>query len=175
MTMTPPLRKLTLTVHVISSVGWIGAVAAFLALAVAGLNGQDAQITRAAYLAMELITRSVIIPFSFVSLLTGLIISLGTRWGLFRHYWILVKFLITIPAIILLLVHSQPISFLADAAAEMALSVTDFRGLQLQLLAASGAALLVLLLLTTLAVYKPQGLTSYGWHKQNEQRKKTQP
>jgi hypothetical protein len=39
MAMTPRLRKFALTAHVTSSVGWLGAVAAFLALAVAGLTG----------------------------------------------------------------------------------------------------------------------------------------
>ena len=54
MTMTPRLRKFALTAHVTCSVGWLGAVAGFLALAVAGLTSQDAQMVRAAYLAMEL-------------------------------------------------------------------------------------------------------------------------
>jgi hypothetical protein len=54
MTMRPRLRKFALTAHVTSSVGWLGAVAGFLALAVAGLTSQDAQMVRAAYLAMDL-------------------------------------------------------------------------------------------------------------------------
>jgi len=56
MTMTPSVRKFSLTAHVASSVGWLGAVAGFLALAVAGLTSHDAQMVCAAYLAMELIT-----------------------------------------------------------------------------------------------------------------------
>ena len=35
--MTPGLRKFALTTHVTSSVGWLGAVGAFLALAIAGV------------------------------------------------------------------------------------------------------------------------------------------
>ena len=54
MTMTPRLCKLVLTARVTSSVGYLGAVAGFLALAVAGLTSQDAQMVRAAYLATEL-------------------------------------------------------------------------------------------------------------------------
>lgn len=107
MTMTPRLHKCALTAHVTSSVGWLGAVAGFLALAVAGLTSQDVQKVRAAYLAMELIAWSVIVPMSVASPLTGLVISFGTVWGLFRHYWVLIKFLITIPATILLLVHMR--------------------------------------------------------------------
>ena len=66
MIMSPGLRKFALTAHVTSSIGWFGAVAAFLALAIAGLTSQDAQIVRAAYLAMELTTWFVIVPLAFV-------------------------------------------------------------------------------------------------------------
>src|SRR5713226_2479378 len=167
--MTPGLRKFALTAHVGSSVGWLGAVAGFLALAVAGLSVQDAQRVRAAYLAMELITWSVIVPLSLASLLTGLVSSLGTRWGLFRHYWVLAKLLLTFVATMVLLLHAQATSRVATAAAETILSGADLRGLRIQLAADAGAALLVLLVNTTLGVYKPRGLTRYGWRKQNEQ------
>lgn len=170
MTMTPRLRKLALTAHATSSVGWLGAVAGFLALAVAGLTSQDAQMVRAAYLAMELTASFVIVPLSLASLLTGLVQSLGTRWGLFRHYWILVKLLITILSIIILQVHMQPISYMAGVAAETTLSSADLRQPRIQLVAAPGAALMVLLVVTTLAVYKPPGMTRYGRRKQHEQR-----
>jgi hypothetical protein len=169
MIMTPRLRKFALTAHVTSSVGWLGAVAGFLALAVAGLTSQDAQMVRAAYLAMELTAWFVIVPLSLASPLTGLVQSLGTQWGLFRHYWVLVKFLITIPSTIVLLLHMQPISRIAGVAAETTLSSADLRGLRIQLVANAGAALLVLLVATTLSVYKPRGMTSYGRRKQHEQ------
>ena len=93
--MTPRLRKFALTAHTTFSVGWLGAVVAYLALAIAGLTHHDAQMIRAAYLSTELIGWFVIVPFSLAALLTGLVQSLGTQWGLFRHYWILVKFLLT--------------------------------------------------------------------------------
>src|ERR1700730_18219028 len=105
MTMTIGLRKFALTAHVTSSVGLLGSIAAFLALAVAGLTGQDAQMVRAAYPAMALIARFVIVPLTFASLLTGLIQSLGTPVGLFRHYWVLVKLLLTAFAAVVLLVQ----------------------------------------------------------------------
>lgn len=73
------------------SVGALGAVAAFLALAVAGLGGNDAPVVRAAYLGMDLTARFVIVPLVLASLVTGLIQALITPWGLFRHYWVLAK------------------------------------------------------------------------------------
>lgn len=168
MTMTPRLRKFALTAHITSSVGWLGAVTGFLALAVAGLTSQDAQMVRAAYLAMGLTAWFVIVPLSLASLLTGLVQSLGTKWGLFRHYWVLVKFLIAIFATIALLIHTQPISLLAGVAAETTLSSANLREPRIQLVVAAGAALLVLLVATTLAVYKPRGRTRYGRRKQHE-------
>jgi hypothetical protein len=168
--MRPNLRKFVRTAHVIFTVGWLGAVAAFLALAIVGLTNPDTQMVRAAYLATDLITRFVILPLSILPLLvTGPILSLGTPWGLFRHYWILVKLVINILSTLILLVHMQPISYLARVVAEGTLSSAD-RSVQIQLVVASGAGLLALLVSTALAVYKPRGMTPYGWRKQYEER-----
>jgi len=170
MTMSPGLRKLALTVHVTVSVGWFGAVAGFLALAVAGLISQDGQTVRGSYVAMDLVTRFVIVPFCLASLLTGVVQSLGTPWGLFRHYWVVIKLLLTVLSTIILLVHTQPIRYLAEVAAAAALSSVDHRDLRIQLIADAGAALAVLLVATVLAVYKPRGTTRYGRRRQQTQR-----
>lgn len=85
MMMTPRARKFALTAHVSASVGWLGAVGGFSLSPVAGLTSHDAQLVRAAYLATELIMWFVIVPLALASRLTGLIVSLGTEWGLFRH------------------------------------------------------------------------------------------
>jgi hypothetical protein len=105
--MTRSLRKFVLTAHVSFSVGWLGADAGFLVLAIVSMTSQNAQMVRAGYLAMAVIGLYVIIPFSLAALATGLVLALGTPWGLFRHYWILVKFLLTIGATIVLLVHTN--------------------------------------------------------------------
>ena len=170
MTMGPRLRKLALTAHISASIGWIGADAGSLALAIAGLTSPDAQMVQAAFLAMGVIAWFVIVPLSLVSLFTGLIQSLGTKWGLFRHYWVLVKFLIALVATGVLLVHTQPIDLLAGAAAATTLATGDLREARIQLVVAAGAGLVVLLVNTALGVYKPRGLTPYGWRKQQAQR-----
>jgi hypothetical protein len=175
MTMDPGLRKLARTAHVTTSVGWLGAVAGFLALAVAGLASGDAGIVRAAYVAMELVTWWVIVPLCLAALLTGLVQSLGTTWGLFRHYWVVMKLGLTIVATVILLLHTQPIAWMADVAADTALSVGDYRRLRTQLVADAVAALVVLLLTTTLSVYKPRGVTPYGQRRLREERRASQP
>ena len=101
MTMPPGARKLALTAHVTASVGWLGAIIVFLGLAVVGLTSQDAQTVRAAYLVMEPAARLVLVPLSFASLVTGVVLSLVTAWGMFRHYWIVFKIVITVFATII--------------------------------------------------------------------------
>ena len=169
MTITPGLRKLALTAHVTSSVGWLGAVAGFLVLAIAGLTGENTQTVRAAYLAMNLTAWCVIVPLSLASPLTGIVQSLGTSWGLLRHYWIVVKLVITIPATILLLLHMQPSGHLARVVAETTLVSGELGGMRIKLVANAAVALVVLLAATTLSIYKPWGLTRYGRRKQHEQ------
>jgi hypothetical protein len=171
MTMTPRLSKLVLTAHVTSSVGWIGAVATSLALAVTGLTSQDAQMVRAVHLTMEVIGWYVLVPLSFASLLTGLLQSLGTRWGLLRHYWVLMTLLMNVFATTVLLLYTQTLGYLADVAAKTPFTSDDLRELRSPSpVVHSGAALLLLLVATALSVYKPQSMTRYGRRKQHQQR-----
>jgi hypothetical protein len=170
MMMTPALRKFGLTAHVSSSLGWFGSVGAFLALALSGVTSRDAELVRAMYLSMNVIGWSVIVPLSVASLLTGLVQSLGTPWGLFRHYWVVIKLLITVFATLLLLVHMEPVGHLARAVAARSLASGELAGLRLQLVADAGAALAALLVAVTLSVYKPRGLTQYGRRKQHDER-----
>ena len=166
MTMTPSLRKFALTVHLTFSVGWIGAVVAYLALVVAAMTSEDAQPLRAAWLAMELIGWYVIVPLALASLVTGFVMSLATPWGLFRHYWVLSSLALTILATVVLLQHMKTVSFFAGVAAETdSVDLGGLRGgLRGELLHA-GVGLLVLLVIEVLNVYKPQGMTAYGRRK----------
>jgi hypothetical protein len=170
MTMPPWLRKLALATHITASVGWLGSVAAFLALAITGLNGQDAFLVTGAYLAMDVTVTYVIVPLSIASLASGLIQSLGTSWGLFQHYWVIAKLLITAVSTFLLLNHTQGVSYMANVAAGMSLGSADLRYLREQLVIEAAGAIVALLATTLLSVYKPRGLTPYGWRKQREQR-----
>jgi hypothetical protein len=169
MIMKPRLRKFALAAHITLSVGWIGAVAGYIALDVTAATSQDARALRAAYLAMELIAWYVIVPLALASLLTGLIMSLGTKWGLFRNYWVLISLLLTIIATFVLLVETQTISYFADIAAKPTTSNDDLRALGSTLVHSVGGTV-VLLVILMLNVYKPRGMTRYGWRKQQDQR-----
>lgn len=176
MTMAPLLRKISLTVHVTSSVGWFGATAGFLALAVTGVTSSDVQVVRAVYVATDVVAWFVVVPLSVTSLLTGLIHSLGTSWGLVRHYWILAKLGLNVLATIVLLLHTQLISDMAD---EVATATTrrllgaELEEMRNQLVNIAIGGLVILLVAIVLAVFKPRGMTPYGQRKQ-QQRKQHQ-
>jgi hypothetical protein len=167
MIMSPRLRKFALATHITLAVGWIGAVAGYIALDVAAATSKDAQTLRACYLAMALIAWYVILPSALASLLTGLVMSLGTKWGLFRHYWVMISLVLTIIATAVLLVETQTISYFADVAADPTTSADDLRALGNTLVHSVGGTV-VLLVILVLNVYKPRGMTRYGWRKQHD-------
>lgn len=159
MSMAPGARKFMLTAHVVSSLGWLGAVVVYLALVVAALSTNDPEAVRAAWWALQVALWFVIIPLSLVSLLSGIVQGLGTPWGLFRHYWVLFKLLLTVFAIAILLLHVPTVISLAAAAARQ--PRVDPGGLVGELVH-GGGGLLVMLVITTLSVYKPRGETGFG-------------
>lgn len=169
MIMGPRLHKFVLSAHLALSVGWIGAVAAYMALDVAVAASQDPQTLRAAYLSMDVIARSVIVPLALASVLTGLVVSLGTKWGLFRHYWVLISFLLTVFATVVLLSETRTISSFANIAANPTTPDDGLHALG-NTLVHSGGGTVVLLVILVLNVYKPRGLTRYGQRRQNERR-----
>ena len=166
--MKPRLRKFALTAHIVASLGWIGAVAAFIVLDVTTVRSQDVATLRASYIGMDLITAWAIVPLAFASLVTGLVMSLGTKWGLFRHYWVIITLVLTVAATGILLVQVPGIEHRAAVAADPTTSEDEVQGLGNLLLHSVGGTV-VLLVITALNVYKPRGLTRYGWRKQQEE------
>ncbi len=163
MTKAPRLTKFALTAHITAGVGWIGAVVVSLALAIAALTSPDGETVRSAYIALDLTGRFVLVPFAFAALLGGLAQSFITKWGLFRHYWVMVKLVITVFATGVLLMYTQTLSFLAAIARQPAASAAELGVLRTpSVVLHAGAALVLLLVATVLAVYKPQGMTAYG-------------
>lgn len=96
---------MTLTAHVSFSVGWLGTVVAFLALAVVGLTSTAPDVVRSAYVATNVLGLFVIVPASIGALVTGIAKSLITPWGLVRHYWVAAKLSLTVAATALLFLH----------------------------------------------------------------------
>jgi hypothetical protein len=162
MTMGPRLRKFALTAHVTFSVGWLGAVLAYLPLTITGLTSDDTWTVRSAYLAMESIGWFVIVPLCFGALLSGIVQSLGTEWGLFRHYWILAKLALTLVATTILLLHLPAVSRMAATVATWTLPIMDAPAVRGQFVVHAAGGLVVLLLITALSIFKPWGRTRWG-------------
>ena len=158
--MKAAVRRLVFTTHVTSSVGWTGAVLVFLALAIIGLTSQDAPTVRGVYLVMAPAAWFVLVPLAHASLLSGVAISLGTPWGLFRHYWVVSKLLITLFATMIPLIYMGTFRQMAGVAADPVVELGLLRNPSP--IVHSILALVLLLLATVLGVYKPFGMTAYG-------------
>lgn len=162
--MSPGLRRAALTVHVACSVGWLGAALAYVTLNVPALASTDEATVRAAYLMMEPVAWYAVTPLAVASLVTGIIQSLGTPWGLLRHYWVLISLGVTVFASLILVLHLPAVSELADRAATPGTDVFALGGD----LAHSLGGLLLLLVPLVLNIYKPRGLTRRGWRAQRQ-------
>lgn len=164
--MSAGIRKLMLTVHVASSVGWLGAIAAYIALNVPALAGRDEQTVRAAYLMMDVVMRYALLPLAAASLATGIVQALGSPWGLFRHYWVTISLALTTFAFVILVLHLPAVEDAAAVAADPQADLTHLGGDLFH----SVGGLVVLLVPLALNIYKPRGLTRYGWRRTQNQR-----
>ena len=164
MAFAPALRKFTLTTHVATSVGWIGAVLVFLALAAIGLTSQDEPTVRGAYLVMAPAAWFVLVPLAHAALVSGIALSLGTPWGLIRHYWVALKLVITAFSTVILLIYMNTFRQMAGLAADPVVELGLVRNPSPLLHAI--LALVLLLTATALAIYKPFGMTPYGARQQ---------
>lgn len=171
MIMTPGVRKIALVTHVGASVGWFGAVLTSLVLAIAGWLGTDPEGVRAVYLVLDLVGWYALVPLSLASLLTGLVQSLGTTWGLLRHYWVVFKLILNLVATAVLLLYTQTLDFLADTARATTPGQPNQLSSPSPVIHAVAAAV-VLLVALVLSIYKPRGLTAYG---QRTQRRPHRP
>ena len=152
-------RKALLATHLTVSLGWIGAAAAYVVLGLAAESSEDAATIRAAWIGMELIGWFVIVPMALASLATGVIMGLVTRWGLLRHYWVVISLVLTTFATAVLLLHMPTVSAMADDARQ---------GQDEQLSQLGGdlghptIGLALLIAILALNVIKPRGLTRRG-------------
>ena len=168
MAFAPALRKFTFTTHVTTSVGWIGAVLVFLTLAAIGLSSQDERTVRGAYLVMAPAAWFVLVPLAHAALVSGIALSLGTAWGLFRHYWVALKLVITAFSTVILMIYMGTFRQMAGVAADPVVELGLVRNPSPLLHAI--LALVFLLAATVLAIYKPFGMTAYGARLQTQPR-----
>lgn len=171
-----PVRRATLVVHVAASVSWLGLTLGLLALGIAGANAGPASsggsagsagwagsrgsdgLATGAYLAMQLFVDWLIIPLALTTLASGLVLSLGTPWGLARYRWVITKFWLTLAATIATgLALRAEVGHAAQAAAAG-------RPLPpgVDLVVPPSVALTLYVFVTTISILKPWGLTARG-------------
>jgi len=161
----PRWRNLLLTVHIVVAVGVLGTDLVLLTLATTALASRDPELVRAGYLAMGLLGEAVLLPLALAAPLTGILLGLGTAWGLARHWWVLTKLVLTIAVATAAVFVLRPA---LDRAAAQALQVplaelptTGIGQLGVAVTLAPAGALLVLVAIVTLAVFKPWGQTRF--------------
>jgi hypothetical protein len=153
--LSPAVRKLTLTVHVAAGVGWLGVHAVLILLAATGLTTGDETLLDAVYVtAGEVVW--LVFPFAVISLVSGVVLSVGTPWGLFRHLWVTAKLAINVA---MLAVSGALLSRFVEEAADRArdgvgVGVGD---LGPRILVGSTAGFVLLVVATALSVYRPRG------------------
>lgn len=152
------VRRSTRAIHVFTSIAWAGAVLVFLVSALVAQFTNDDRILAGVYAVLSPIVWIVIVPLAILSLASGVAISLITRWGLTRHYWVLFKLGLTAGATLLLFVHAPIVD---NAAAVMHSLHAGASPLRAQLVFDSAAALVVLSAITVLAYVKPRGQTPW--------------
>lgn len=174
MLFSPRFRKVALVLHVATSVGSMGSVAAFLALAVAGLMTSEMVASSSVYPSMDLVTSVIIVPLLASTLVLGVIQALFTPWRLLDHWWVLAKLIVTSATMAVLVVQLPGIAALADASiAELPFS-SELKRIQLSVLVHSATGLIVLLIPLVLSIFKPWGLTAFGRRKAERRRRQNQ-
>jgi hypothetical protein len=96
---SPPVYKLLLAAHIIVSGGWLGIAFAKLVLAVAAATAGALDVSDALYVSMEVVNVAFP-PAAIGTIVTGVLLSLGTKWGLLQHYWVATKLALAVGVIV---------------------------------------------------------------------------
>ncbi len=157
-------RKAVLLLHVLSSVSWIGVDLVMGALAVRGLTTDDPRTQAVVYASLELFAVPLLLTLGLLSLSTGLVLGVGTRFGLVRYWWVVAKLVVTLVLLVLVLLALRPT--VLEAATEAAVVDGSLPGrladARVGLVFPPAVSVLALSFATWLAVYKPWGATARG-------------
>ncbi|TXS55950.1 DUF2269 family protein [Streptomyces sp. t39] len=153
-----PARRGVLAIHVTASAGWLGLTLGLLALALTALSSGSPSAAEASYRSMKVFTDWLVLPIALVTLLSGLVLSLGTPWGLARHRWVVAKFWLTLATTVASVVLLRPGVDRAAAAAVSGLPVPEPRDLVM----GPAVSLAAYVFMTVVSLLKPWGPTRRG-------------
>ncbi|MEV1085562.1 DUF2269 domain-containing protein [Streptomyces sp. NPDC050211] len=158
MKLSRPARRASVVVHVVASASWLGLTLGLLALAVTAITTGSAVTAEASVRAMKLFADWLLLPAAFLTLLTGLLLSLGTPWGLARHRWVYVKFWLTLATITATAFALRPGLGATVTAVTETGSVPD----PTDLVMGPIVSLSAYVFMTVISILKPWGLTRRG-------------
>lgn len=151
-------RKVILLFHIITTISWLGSIIAYLPFAIAIINEPSLEALKGSYTAMNLIAWQVVLPLSLLSFISGLILALTSKWGLFKYYWVTIKIGINLVSILVLikyLLNLKPFLTLFEGP----ISPEGLSKLQTPgHLVHASLAILALLIASFLSVFKKPGL-----------------
>jgi hypothetical protein len=101
-------RKTTLIVHIVSAGAWIGIDVMVAVLVLTGRFGTSDEVRGLAYRALATFVVWPMLASGLICLVTGLLLGLGTRWGLLRYWWVAIKLVLNLVLCTLILVLLQP-------------------------------------------------------------------
>lgn len=143
--------RVFLTLHVLSSVGWFGLAAAVGFCAVRAATVSTPAESATVFRLMAVIPWMTV-PVGLVALGSGVVLGLGTKWGVLRHWWVVIKIVIALAVLV-----TDPL-LIARGAHQAAVT-----GDAPQWLYGPTVAHIVLLCVATvLSIFKPRGLTPRG-------------
>jgi hypothetical protein len=140
-------RKPLLLVHIIGSVGLLGATSSSLLLAIVAASTDDGELAHSAYELISMQSAVFGIPLSFISLLSGLALGPASKWGVLRYRWTAIKLCLLVGVIL-----NGALMIGPTTAARI-----DGDGSATTLIGAAAASVLMLALSVALSVYKPGG------------------
>ncbi|MER6992594.1 hypothetical protein ABT337_21595 [Saccharopolyspora hirsuta] len=150
-------RKAFLAVHLLSAAAWFGIDLALGTLVVTALVTDSPQTAGAALQAVGIFAVWPMFGTSLVCLASGAVLGLGTKYGLLRYWWVVVKLAINVLFSVLILAALRPgINEAADIGTRLAAGDTTAE-IPANLLAPVAVAPTLLITAYLLSVFKPWG------------------
>ncbi|MBM7553354.1 hypothetical protein [Thalassobacillus pellis] len=84
-------RRWLLIFHLLFCAIMFGNMVTFLLLSIAASSTEDSNLMEACYQIMHLLSETSVRASTFATIITGVLLSVWTKWGLFKYYWILAK------------------------------------------------------------------------------------
>ncbi|GIP40677.1 hypothetical protein J31TS4_39570 [Paenibacillus sp. J31TS4] len=154
-------KQWIVVIHVLSVVCWLGGAMVMLLL---GLYMQKAENGEQLYYTLEnmhLIDVVFVRYTALLALFTGIVLSVWTNWGLFKHYWILIKLILTVALIAFGIKYMgawlSQIVRIAQQERSLALSDTAFLNASYSLIGGAAANIVSLIFMTAISYIKPFG------------------